>query len=207
MTIGSDERQLISQLKQGNTDAAGALMDLHGETLMRYIYSIVGTREAAEDVFQDSWVRVMEKIHQFNKEMSFRPWLFRIARNVAYDSLRRKRRWWSLDSGQSPESGERPMEIPDSTDFGRQVVAQETVQRLLGSLSPEYREVLCLRFFQDHSYEEIAELCRLPLGTVKSRLKRGLDFLAGKMTEEEKHGDRENSLQPGERNSPGNLPL
>jgi RNA polymerase sigma-70 factor (ECF subfamily) len=190
MAIGpdADERQLISQLKQGITDAAGALMDLHGEALMRYLYSIVGTRDAAEDVFQDSWVRVMEKIGMFHSEMSFRPWLFRIARNVAYDSMRRKRRWWSLDSGQSPEAGERLMEIPDSTDFGRQVVAQETVKRLLGLLAPEYREVLCLRFFQDHSYEEIAELCRLPLGTVKSRLKRGLDYLAGKMMEEENHG-------------------
>jgi RNA polymerase sigma-70 factor (ECF subfamily) len=190
MAIGLDleERQLISQLKQGNTDAAGTLMDLHGEVLMRYLYSIMGTREAAEDVFQDSWVKVMEKINLFNTEMSFKPWLFRIARNVAYDTLRRKKRWWSLDTGRSTESGEQPMEIPDPTDFGHQVVARETVKRLLGSLAPAYREVLCLRFFQDQSYEEIAEFCRLPLGTVKSRLKRGLDYLASNMMEGENHG-------------------
>ena len=190
MVIGPepDERQLISELKKGDTDAAGALMDLHGEALMRYLYSIMGTREAAEDAFQDSWVKVMEKIRLFDSNVSFRPWLFRVARNVAYDSLRRKKWWWSLNTGQPAEDGDRPMEIPDPTDFGRQVVAQETVKRLLGLLAPEYREVLCLRFFQDHSYEEIAELCRLPLGTVKSRLKRGLDYLAGKMMEEENHG-------------------
>jgi len=190
MVIGPepDERQLISQLKQGNTNAAGELMDLHGEPLMRYLHSIMGTREAAEDIFQDSWVKVMEKISLFDTELSFRPWLFRLARNVAYDTLRRKKRWWSLDTGRSVENEDRPMEIPDPTDFGRQVVTQETVKRLLKSLAPAYREVLHLRFFQDQSYEEIAELCHLPLGTVKSRLKRGLDYLAGNMMEEENHG-------------------
>lgn len=185
---GPDERQLISQLKKGDAAAAGTLMDLYGEALMRYLYSIMGTRESAEDAFQDSWVRVMEKISLFDSNMSFRPWLFRVARNVAYDSLRRKKRWWSLDTGQSVEDGDRPMEIPDPVDFGRQVVTQETVRRLLEFLPPAYREVLYLRFFQDQSYEEIAELCRLPLGTVKSRLKRGLDYLAGNMKEEENHG-------------------
>lgn len=189
MAIGpdADERQLISQLKQGNTDAAGALMDIHGEALMRYLYSIMGTREAAEDVFQDSWVKVMEKTSLFDTDRSFRPWLFRLARNVAYDALRRKRRWWSLDTGASKESEERPVEVPDPTDFGRQVVARETVRHLLGLLAPAYREVLYLRFFQDQTYEEIADLCHLPLGTVKSRLKRGLDSLAGNRMGEERH--------------------
>jgi len=83
-------------------------MDLHGEALMRYLYSIMGTRESAEDVFQDSWVKVMEKISLFDSTMSFRPWLFRVARNAAYDALRRKKRWWSLDIGQSMEKGDRP---------------------------------------------------------------------------------------------------
>ena len=164
MVIGPepDELQLISQLKKGDTDAAGALMDLHGEALMRYLYSIMGTRESAEDVFQDSWVKVMEKISLFDSNVSFRPWLFRVARNAAYDALRRKKRWWSLDTGLSVEDGDRPREIPDPADFGRQVVTQETVKRLLESLAPIYREVLCLRFFQDQSYEEIADfaICR-----------------------------------------------
>lgn len=64
MVIGPepDELQLISQLKKGDTDAAGALMDLHGEALMRYLYSIMGTRESAEDVFQDSWVKRIDGV-------------------------------------------------------------------------------------------------------------------------------------------------
>lgn len=182
-----DERQLILRLKQGQTAAAEGLMDHYGESLMRYLCSILGNREAAEDVFQESWVKVMEKIDRFQNEMSFGPWLFRIARNAAYDTLRRKRRWWSLDTGSGADSEDRPLEVADPGDFGHQVVARQTVARLLEWLSPDYREVLFLRFFQDQSYEEIAELCQLPLGTVKSRLKRGLDYLARNMMEEKSH--------------------
>lgn len=189
MAIGPaiDERRLILQLKQGRTDAAGELMDHYGESLMRYLLGILGNRESAEDVFQESWVKVMERVGQFQEELSFGPWLFRIARNTAYDTLRRKRRWWFLDTGTAGDSEERPLEVADPTDFGSQVVARQTVRRLLESLSPTYREVLFLRFFQDLAYEEIAELCCLPLGTVKSRLKRGLDYLAGNLMEKNNH--------------------
>jgi len=189
MAIGpeADERQWISRLKRGDAGAAAALMDMHGEPLMRYLYSIVGTREGAEDVFQDSWVRVIEKIRLFDAGMSFRPWLFRLARNAAYDSLRRRKRWWSLDTGSAAESGDRPLDPADPADLAHDVVTRETARRLLATLAPAYREVLSLRFFEDLSYEEIAALCRLPLGTVKSRLKRGLDQLAGTMLQEENH--------------------
>ena len=184
----SDERQLILQMKQGQLDAAGGLMDLRGESLMRYLHSILGSREAAEDAFQESWIKVMEKIDRFDDEMSFAPWLFRIARNTAYDALRRKRRWWPINTTrQTPESNERDTEVADPTDFGHQVMARETIGRLLKSLSPDFREVLFLRFFQDQSYEEIAEYCHLPLGTVKSRLKRGLDYLAKNLMKGDSH--------------------
>lgn len=183
----ADEQQLIALLKQGNMGAAGKLMDIHGEAFMRYLYSIAGTREAAEDIFQDSWVRVMEKIRLFDAELSFRPWLFRIGRNVAYDLLRKKRRWRFFGTDPLSESAIR-VDIPDPADVGDQVVARETVQELMETLTPAHREVLYLRFFEDQTYEEIAELCRLPIGTVRSRLKRGLDYLAGHLRKEENHG-------------------
>jgi RNA polymerase sigma-70 factor (ECF subfamily) len=181
------ERELILQLKQGRTGAAGELMDHYGESLMRFLYSILGSREAAEDAFQESWVKVMERIGQFQDELDFGPWLFRIARNTAYDSLRKKRRWWSLDTGAAGDSENRPMEIADPADFSGEVVTRQTVRRLLELLSPAFREVLFLRFFHDLAYEEIAELCGVPLGTVKSRLKRGLDYLAKNMMEKNSH--------------------
>jgi RNA polymerase sigma-70 factor, ECF subfamily len=186
MAIGpaTDEMQLILELKQGKNPAAGALMDHYGESLMRYLVSILGTREAAEDAFQESWVKVMEKIGSFRGDMNFGPWLFRIARNTAYDSLRMRRRWWPLDRRSQNDPERCVQDVADPVDFGSQVVARQSVRELLGTLPPEFREVLFLRFIQDRSYQEISDFCHVPLGTIKSRLKRGLDHLARNLAEE-----------------------
>jgi len=184
----SDEPQLILQLKQGQLEAAGGLMDLHGESLMRYLYTILGSREAAEDAFQETWIKVMEKIARFDNQTIFAPWLFRIARNTAYDALRRRRRLWPLSATRQTQELKGPdAEIADPKDFSRQLETRDTLGHLLTSLSPDFREVLFLRFFQDQSYEEIAKHCHLPLGTVKSRLKRGLDYLAKSLTKGTNH--------------------
>lgn len=189
MAIGplQDEAQRIFQLKQGQTEAAAPLMDHYGEALMRYLYSILGNRESAEDVFQEVWMKVMEKIGQFNEDMPFAPWLFRIARNAAYDALKARKRWWSLDTGSGKGDDADIPEVESPVDLGQEVLARQTVGRLMHTLSPDHREVLLLRFFQDLSYEEIADLCRLPLGTVKSRLKRGLEHLARSLGEVRNH--------------------
>lgn len=174
------------QLKQGQPEAAAPLMDHYGESLMRYLFSILGNRESAEDVFQEVWVKVMENIAQFRTEMVFAPWLFRIARNAAYDALKARKRWWSLDSGSGRNPDESIPEMESPVDLGQEVILRQTVGRLMNTLSPDHREVLQLRFFQDLSYEEIAGICRLRLGTVKSRLKRGLEHLAKSLMEEHK---------------------
>lgn len=189
MAIGplKDEAQRILQLKQGQTEAAALLMDHYGEALMRYLFSILGNRESAEDVFQEVWVKVMEKIGLYKEDMPFAPWLFRIARNAAYDALKGRRRWWSLDTGSGKGMDEDVPELESPLDLGHEVITQQTVGRLMNKLSPDHREVLMLRFFQDLSYEEIAGLCSLPLGTVKSRLKRGLEHLAKSLGEARNH--------------------
>lgn len=184
MTTGpaEDEGLLILQLKRGGMDAAGTLMDRYGESLMRYLHSILGNREAAEDVFQEVWIKVMRKIGRFRDDAAFGPWLFRVARNTAYDALRGRKRWWSLDTG-SGKDEEKVPEVADPADFSRRVIARETVRRVMGELTPGFREVLELRFIEERSYDEIAAICRLPLGTVKSRLKRGLERLAERLGE------------------------
>jgi RNA polymerase sigma-70 factor (ECF subfamily) len=184
MTTGpaENEGRRILELKRGRMDAAGTLMDHYGESLMRYLHSILGNREAAEDVFQEVWIKVMRKIGRFHDGEAFGPWLFRVARNTAYDTLRGRKRWWSLDTGSGKEGEEVP-EVADPSDFGRRVLARETVSRAMGELTPGFREVLELRFIEELSYDEIAAVCRRPLGTVKSRLKRGLERLAERLGE------------------------
>lgn len=172
-----DENDLIARLKHGDQSGLAILMDHHGSDLMHYLVSILGRQELAEDVFQDTWVKVMGKIGSFHHEMSFAPWLFRIARNRAYDLLREEKRRQRVVT--CKEGDEAPsLEIPTPEHFSDELLRKDTVQKILVGLDPLYREIVWLRFFQDKSYEEMAAFCRIPMGTVKSRLARALDQVA-----------------------------
>jgi RNA polymerase sigma-70 factor, ECF subfamily len=174
-----NERFWIQELKRGIQSAMTPLMDQYGQALMRYLVSILSSRDSAEDVFQDTWIKVLEKIGSFQNEASFAPWLFRIARNTAYDHLRGKKRWWQLDWMRKTGDEEvPPLELKVEDHFREAVSNRDTTDKLMSALPPEHREIISMRFYQDMSYEEIASICRLPLGTVKSRLKRALDKAA-----------------------------
>ena len=135
----------------------------------------------AEDLFQQTWIRVAEKIRQYDPRRNFEAWLFTVARNIAIDHLRRIRPQ-SLDEpiegapGESAatrlQSSERP--VLDG------IVERERTSRLahaLDLLPVTHREVLTLRFEEEMKLEEIAEVIDIPLSTVKTRLRRALDRL------------------------------
>lgn len=187
------ESELVAGLRHGDTAGIATLMDCYGEGLMRYLLSILGRRDRAEDVFQDTWVRVMEKAHRFNPGAPFEPWLFRIARNRAYDLLRREKRWWRRGIGNAGQEEAAMANIPDPANFMDGFVRQEMFQRLFRLLEPVHREILWLRFQRGLSYAEMVKICRLPLGTVKSRLNRSLDKLAAAYTrmEETDHAQQQ----------------
>ena len=143
---------------------------------MSYLLALTGKRDVAEDVFQDTWVRVMERIDGYDTARSFSPWLFRIARNLAYDRLRLLR--WKSRLGIGPADRDDPaIEVAAPGDFREGMMARDLAEALIVGLEPSLREMIWLRFYRELSYEEIAEHCRLPLGTVKSRLARALDQL------------------------------
>jgi len=171
---------LVRRLEEGDREALAALMDLHGEGLMRYLVSITGSRDMAQDAFQDTWVRVAEKAHTFNASHDFAPWLFRIARNRALDLLRREkfRRVLGLDEA-----------VPAAADPTVDFLERQNVRAAMARLPVRHREILGLRFYLDKSYEELAALLRLPLGTVKSRLNRALEKLAGALKKENVHDE------------------
>lgn len=170
------EQEILAQLNAGDRQNLGDLIDRYGADLMSYLLTILGKRDLAEDVFQDTWVRVMERVDSYDPGRSFSPWLFRIARNLAYDRLR-LRRWISrLRIG--PADPEDPaIEVSAPGDFRDGVISKNLASALLAGLDPALREVIWLRFYREMSYEEMADYCRLPLGTIKSRMARALDRL------------------------------
>jgi RNA polymerase sigma-70 factor (ECF subfamily) len=171
------ERDLIRRLRAGDRSGLEGLVDQYGEPLMRYLVSIVGDRDAGEDVFQDTWVRVAQSARRCNPRRPFAPWLFRIARNLAYDRLRWRRRWGLL-SLTADEDRIGAGVLPVAPVAAERTSVRDLAGKLLARLEPRYREVIWLRFYRDCSYEEIAAICGLRPGTVKSRLHRALDRLA-----------------------------
>ncbi len=167
-------------LKRNDPELLDQLIELYQHRLLRYLLFLTGKREVAEDLFQETWMRVLLRGAQYNGKARFDTWLFTIARNLVID-LSRKRQMASLDEMSEAGDDERPFEVaidgPSPLDQFATREDQAEVAAVLLKLEPNYREVLVLRFHEELSLEEIAALTRAPLSTVKSRLYRGLAAL------------------------------
>ena len=175
------ENHAIAQgLKRNDPEQIDRLIELYQHRLLRYLLFLTGKRETAEDLFQETWMRVLLRGAQYNGKARFDTWLFTIARNLVID-LSRKRQMASLDEMSEGGEDERPFEVvmdgPSPFDQFASREDRATVAEVLLRLEPNYREVLVLRFHEELSLEEIAGITRAPLSTVKSRLYRGLAAL------------------------------
>jgi RNA polymerase sigma-70 factor (ECF subfamily) len=176
----AENAEIASGLKRQDPELLDRLIDTYQHRLMRYLTFLTGKRETAEDLFQETWMRVLMRGAQYNGKARFDTWLFTIARNLAID-LSRKRTMASLDELQDPGNDERPFEVaiegpsPFEQFCSREDAAE--VSAVLLELHASYREVLVLRFHEEMALEEIAAVTKSPLSTVKSRLYRGLTAL------------------------------
>jgi RNA polymerase sigma-70 factor (ECF subfamily) len=175
------ENLVIAQgLKRQDADLLDELIVRYQHRLLRYLLYLTGNREVAEDLFQETWMRVLLRGSQYNGNARFDTWLFTIARNLLID-LRRKRTMASLDEMCEAAEDERPFEVasdePNPFDHYKSQEDAKRVTEALITLDPLHREVLVLRFHEDLALEEIAKVTHAPLSTVKSRLYRGLAAL------------------------------
>ena len=169
----------VTRLRGGDIEAAASLMERYQHRLYRYLLRMTGQPATAEDLFQQTWLRVMERARSYDPRRPFEGWLFGVAHNAAIDYLRRLR----PDSLDEPlPSGEAPAELlPGSgVDALEQLLAQERaewVAEAMADLPAGFREVLTLRFEEEMKLEEISVVLAMPLGTVKTRLHRALKGL------------------------------
>lgn len=173
----------LAGLRRGDSSALEAVMAHYQHRLYRFLIRLTQDPAAAEDLFQQTWMRVIEKIGRYDARRHFTPWLFSVARNLAIDYLR-KHRESSLDV--SPEHGVSPIErlAAAGADPLEQLLEFERGAMLaaaIAALPVIHREVLTLRFEEDMKLEQIAEISGVPLSTVKSRLLRGMESLRGRL--------------------------
>jgi len=177
-----DEPVTIARgLRGRDGDVLDWLIERYQHRLFRYLLCLTNRSDLAEDLFQETWVRVIERGHLYNGRSSFMTWLLTVARNLTIDRLR-QRRPESLDALIDPGPDDRPLDIPTSEPSAFDVLAlreeSERVSSALSQVAAVFREVLVLRFREELSLEEIAAVIGAPPATAKSRLYRGLRALA-----------------------------
>lgn len=170
-------------LRRRDPDLLDRLIEQYQHRLLRYLISLSGNRELAEDLFQETWIRVLERGHQYDGKHEFNTWLYAVARNLTIDYLRKKSPV-SLDAIMENED-HAPLEPADTQPMAWEVVQRheqaERISAAMIGLPAEYREAIVLRFQDGLALEEIATVIGAPLGTVKSRLYRGLNLLMGRL--------------------------
>jgi RNA polymerase sigma-70 factor (ECF subfamily) len=173
----------VARLRNGDTEALGQVMTQYHHRLYRFLLRLAQDSFAADDLFQQTWIRVMDRIRHYDSRHRFEPWLFTVARNLAIDYLRQRR----PDSLDAPDAAgvsrteqiasHRPDPLEQMLDFERGAILAAAISHL----PLIHREVLTLRFEEDMKLEDIAQVAGVPLSTVKSRLGRALESLRDRL--------------------------
>lgn len=166
-TVLSDE-ELILQVQHGDRGALELLAQRYWQRVRALAYRLVRNREAAEDLAQETFVRLLKAIDRYRHPEPVWPWLSTITRNLCRDFGRRASRRRELPAHEA--AGELVAPGPDPTEILEDRAERDRVWQALQRLSPKHQEVLTLRFYEQLTLREIAGRCGIPLGTVKSRL-------------------------------------
>jgi RNA polymerase sigma-70 factor (ECF subfamily) len=180
-----NDSQVVQRFLDGESRAFGELVNRYDNRLLNFVYRTVGDRERAQDLVQETFVRVYRHLHRFDQSKKFSTWIYTIAGNLAKNELRNRSRNplvlfqtikknWDADH--------RPLEWEDSSlkpdDLYRKRHLKELVDRAVQQLPEHHRIVFVLRELEGKTYEEIADITGCNLGTVKSRLNRARNNFA-----------------------------
>jgi RNA polymerase sigma-70 factor (ECF subfamily) len=189
------DADVVALAQQGRDSAFRELIRRYERPVFSLVYRMVRDRELAEDLAQDTFVKVLNHIDRYRPEFKFSSWLFKIANNVAIDHLRRRQLpTVSIDGAPNAQTAEAIQATSfdvavDQENALDEMEARElgtAIERAIAGLRPEYRSCIMLRHVEGRSYEEIAATLDLPLGTVKTyihrarhELRRALEPLRG----------------------------
>ena len=168
----------MSSFQQGTVEAFNELVDRFSEKLLRYLHGFGFDARMCEDLLQETLVRVYRNRHSYRRIARFSTWVYTIAGNLARSEYRKRRRYVMTSlHGQNRDGEEYEYPLPDEghspDDLTEASFQRDRVQEALAELPLEFREPVVLRDIQQLTYEEIAEITGLPMGTVKSRINRG----------------------------------
>jgi RNA polymerase sigma-70 factor (ECF subfamily) len=184
------EQGWVEQARQGDQRAFGQLVQAYQRPVFNLTYRMLGNAQEAEDAAQETFLRAYASLRQYNTDHKFSTWLFSIANHHCIDRLRKRRATLvSIDDNPVLENMEGETPEPEGSALAGEQSAE--IQRLINQLEPEYRMPLILRYWEDYSYEEIAQTLELTVAAVKSRLFRARQQIA------KLYREREAAVPPG----------
>jgi RNA polymerase sigma-70 factor (ECF subfamily) len=171
VAVPEPDEELVRRTVAGDRAAFPELVRRHERRMFAVAVRMLGREEDALDATQDAFLTVYRKLEQFRGESAFSTWMHRITVNACYDVLRKRARQPMLHLATDDDREYEPG--PPVEDHAEAVAGGLDVQRALEQLPPDFRAVLVLADVQDLSYEEVADVLEIPIGTVRSRLHRG----------------------------------
>jgi len=192
---GLTDEHLVEQFLQGNMSAFEELVIRYEQKVFQLAFRLSGNPDDASDLAQEAFLKVYKSLEQWRGKATFSTWLYRIVTNTFLDDMRKRKRRplvaLSLDASIPTEDGEVLREFPSTDPSPEQEYLQRELQQIvltaLSELAPDYRVVLALRDIQGHTYEEIAQITQLNIGTVKSRISRARAAMRKKLLETEQY--------------------
>src|SRR5436189_2672813 len=175
--------KLVSSAVKGDQKAYAELMQRYKDSIYFMLLKMVNNRDDADDLTIEAFGKAFKNLRQYTPDFAFSTWLFKIATNNCIDFIRRKKKMtFSIDQGVEAESGsEMQFEVKSPTlDPEENLIKKQKailMRDVVEKLKPRYKRLVELRYFQERSYEEIADELKLPLGTVKAQLFRAREFL------------------------------
>lgn len=174
-----DDRKIIKQiLEENDAEAYRLLVERYQQGLIHHLYAMVGDQMTAEDLAQEAFIRAYNKLKRYDPTYAFSTWLYRIATNLSYTHLKKKKSLplFDVDRHESDE---------DVVETVMRNEAKEKVQRHVRGLPHKYRTVVSLHYWHGQSYEEMAKTVDVPIGTIKTWLHRAKALLKEELAEYE----------------------
>ncbi len=186
--IQPTDEDLVASILGGERDLFAELISRYKGRLVNYLYRMLRNEEDAHDLAQEVFLKIYGALDRFDPSYRFSTWLFRVAQNAAIDKIRKRR--LKLVSIHRPDDGdgdggdwELPGNEPTPYQDARNVERGAAIREAIEALPWEYQELITLRHYGELSYDEIAKLKKMPLGTVKNKLFRGRQMLKEKLSD------------------------
>jgi RNA polymerase sigma factor (sigma-70 family) len=171
---------------KGDQKAYQVLFDEYKQSIFHIIVKIVHNNEEAQDLVQETFIKAFGSLKSYNPSYRFTTWLYKIAANSSIDYIRKKKiQTFSLDQPLETRNGRVEVEVPDMTYHPEKDLTDKrkrmSIADAIGSLPEKYKQVIVMRHQEDKSYEQIAQILHVPVGTIKARIFRARELLKKKL--------------------------